>query len=162
MKPASVKDLKTELIYKSKEELVDLCLTMGKYKKENKELLTYLLFEQQDEAEYIKEIKYEVDGLFSELNYSSYYQSTKGVRKVLRLVKKYIRYSKKKETEVELLIYFCSKVKSILEYFEYNSTLLSIYEKQLEMVQKKIKSLHEDLQYDFRLMIEEELGIDAE
>ena len=80
------------------------------------------------------------------------------VRKVLRGCKKYIRYSKNKETEVDILIYFCSKVKSVSEYFEYNGSLLSIYDKQLEMVRKKIASLHEDLQYDYGLMIEELLG----
>jgi len=158
MKAASVKDIKSELIYKSKEELVELVLSMSKHKKENKELLTYFLFERQDEGGYIKEIKHEIDEMFDGLDYSSYYRATKGVRKVLRNCKKYIRYSKKKETEAEVLIYFCSKIKRIAEYFEYNSSMLSIYDKQLEMARKKIAGLHEDLQYDFNLMIEEELG----
>ena len=144
MKAASVKDIKLELIYQSKEELIELCLLMSKHKKENKELLTYLLFERQNEEDYIKEI--------------SYYRATKGARKVLRNCKKYIRYSTKKETEVEVLIYFCGKIKRITEYFEYNSSMLSIYEKQLEIARKKIAMLHEDHQYDFNLMIEEELG----
>ena len=158
MKPASVKNIKSELIYKSKEELVELCLMMSKHKKENKELLTYLLFERGDEAGYIKEIKNEMNDLFDNINYSSYYHTTKGVRKVLRISKKFIRYSKNKETEAEVLIYFCSKVKRVSEFYEYNASLCSIYDKQLDIVQKKIKSLHEDLQYDFNLMIEEVLG----
>lgn len=159
MKPASVKDIKSELIYKSKEELAELCLMMSKYKKENKELLTYLLFERGDESEYVKQIKLEVNKLFEEINYQSYYHATKGVRKVLRICKKYIRYSKNKETECEILIYFCAKVKRVSQLFEFNGSLCSIYDKQLEIVQKKIKSLHEDLQYDFNLMIEDLLGV---
>lgn len=158
MKPASVKEIKAELIYKPKEELVELCLMMSKHKKENKELLTYLLFERGDEGGYIESIKEEMNNLFDDVNYSSYYLAMKGVRKILRIAKRYIRYSKNKATEAEVLIYFCAKVKLICSYYEYNASLLSIYDKQLEIAQKKIKSLHEDLQYDFQLMIEEELG----
>jgi hypothetical protein len=158
MKPASVKDIKSELIYKSKEELVELCLMISKHKKENKELLTYLLFERGNETEYVKEIKVEMNKLFEEINYQSYYHATKGVRKVLRICKKYIRYSKNKETESEVLIYFCAKVKRVSQLFEYNGSLCSIYDKQLEIARKKINSLHEDLQYDFSLMIEDLLG----
>ena len=158
MKPASVKDIKSELIFKSKEELIELCLSMSKHKKENKELLTYFLFERQDEVGYIKEIKNEIDTLIDAINYNTYYHATKGLRKVLRICKKYIRYSKNKETEAEVLIYFCSKVKRIAQYYEFNASVLSIYDKQLEMAQKKIEALHEDLQYDFNLMIEELLG----
>lgn len=158
MKAASVREIKSELQFKSKEELVELCLTMSKHKKENKELLTYLLFERQNESDYIKEIKHEIDEQFDLINYSSYYHATKNIRKLLRTCKTYIRYSKKKETEVEVLIYFCSKLKGICEYFEYNASMLSIYEKQMEIARKKIGMLHEDLQYDFQLMIEEMFG----
>lgn len=158
MKAASVREIKSELQFKSKEELVELCLTMSKHKKENKELLTYLLFERQNESDYIKEIKHEIDEQFDLINYSSYYHATKNIRKLLRTCKKYVRYSKKKETEVEVLIYFCSKLKGISEYFEYNASMLSIYEKQMEIAWKKIGMLHEDLQYDFQLMMEETLG----
>ena len=45
MKTATVTVLKKELKYKSNDELLNLCLTLSKFKKENKELLTYLLFE---------------------------------------------------------------------------------------------------------------------
>ena len=44
MKAAGVKAIKDDLKMRSKEELQELCLTLSKFKKENKELLTYLLF----------------------------------------------------------------------------------------------------------------------
>ena len=43
MKAASLRDIKSELQFKSKDELMELCLLMTKFKKDNKELLTYLL-----------------------------------------------------------------------------------------------------------------------
>lgn len=155
MKTASLKEIKTELKHQSKDEIMELCLLLTKFKKENKELLTYLLFERENEAAYVQGIKEGIDEQFEAINKASYYFINKGVRKVLRSCKKFIRYSKNKETEVEVLLYFCSKVKEISELYTYNSTLMSIYDKQLEIIQKKISALHEDLQYDYNLIIEE-------
>ena len=50
MKTAAVKDIKQELLQRSPKELLALCLRLSRFKKENKELLTYLLFEASDEA----------------------------------------------------------------------------------------------------------------
>ena len=159
MKAASLRDIKSELKFKSKEELTELCLLITKFKKDNKELLTYLLFERHDELGYVNSIKEEIDVQFDELNPDSYYRMNKSIRKVLRNCKKFIRYSKNKESEVDILIHFCLRVKQESTHFEYNGTLLSIYAKQLEIVQKKIAALHEDLQYDYNLMIEELLDV---
>ena len=159
MKAASLRDIKSELKFKSKEELTELCLLITKFKKDNKELLTYLLFERHDELGYVNSIKEDIDVQFDELTRDSYYRMNKAIRKVLRSCKKFIRYSKNKESEVDILIHFCLRVKQESSHFEYNGTLLSIYDKQLEIIQKKISSLHEDLQYDYNLMIEELLDI---
>jgi len=94
MKAASVKELKQALETRSPKELKAICLTLAKFKKENKELLTYLLFEAADEEAYIKSVKAEIDRQFEAINTRSYYFIKKGVRKILREVKKYIRYSK--------------------------------------------------------------------
>jgi len=60
----------------------------------------------QSQSELI-ELKTEIDDQFELINTSSYFYIKKSVRKILRMVKKYIRYSKQKETEVELLLHFC-------------------------------------------------------
>lgn len=155
MKAASLKDIKNELKFKSKEDLLELCLKMSKFKKENKELMTYLIFEANDENGYIEEIKREISNQFLEINSASYYYVMKGVRKVLRSAKKFIRYSKQKQTEIEVLFHFCGLLKEVASMHHHNISLISIYEKQLEMIQKKINMLHEDLQYDYNLMLEE-------
>ena len=63
MKAAGVKAIKDDLKMRSKEELQELCLTLSKFKKENKELLTYLLFEAGDENYFIQTIKEEIEEL---------------------------------------------------------------------------------------------------
>ena len=155
MKPATVAQLKKELKFRSSDELEELCLRLAKFKKENKELLTYLLFQSHNEEAYIESVKQVIDDGFSTINTNSYYYMKKTVRKVLRMVKKYIRYSKKKETEVELLLYFCEQLKGLRPSIKRNKTLTNLYERQLTLVKKRITELHEDLQHDYTLEIEE-------
>jgi hypothetical protein len=73
MKAVTIKDLKEELTNNTPKELRDLCLRLARFKKENKELLTYLLFESSDEAFYIEEVKKEVDEQFEIINRKSHY-----------------------------------------------------------------------------------------
>jgi len=155
MKAASLKEIKDELKARTPEELLNICLHFAKFKKENKELLTYLLFEASNENDYIEEIKLEIKEQLDSLNHTSYYFVQKGVRKVLKSCKKHIRYSKKPQTEIEILIYFCGQILEISKLYHHNTSLLTIYCKQLEMVRKKINTLHEDLQYDYNLILEE-------
>jgi len=149
MKAASVRELKKELASRSPEELLEICLSLSKFKKENKELLTYLLFEANDEKSYIYTVKDEIDEQFETVNKKAYYLMKKGVRKVLRMVKKYIRYSKKKETEVELLLYFCQKLKEQRPSIANNTVLKNIFQREIDNIGKILLTLHEDLQFDY-------------
>lgn len=153
MKAATVVQIKRELQHRNPEELLQLCLRLSKFKKENKELLTYLLFEAGNEAGYIETVKDEVDALFSEINTNSYFYIKKSVRKILRNIKKYIRYSGNKETEVELLLYFCQRLNEFTPSIKRNTALTNLYERQLTYTAKKIDLLHEDLQYDYGLVL---------
>ncbi|HEX9826210.1 MAG TPA: hypothetical protein VGA80_06395 [Flavobacteriaceae bacterium] len=155
MKAVSVSQIKKELEHCSTEELTELCLRLSKFKKENKELLTYLLFESHDEAGYIETVKAQVDEQFELINTNSYFYIKKSVRKILRTIKKFARYSLKKETEVELLLHFCHKLKTFRPSITNNATLTNIYNRQLTLIKKIVSTLHEDLQYDFHLKIDE-------
>ncbi|WP_299061549.1 hypothetical protein [uncultured Polaribacter sp.] len=155
MKAVTIKQLKDELSHKSASDLKDLCLHLARFKKENKELLTYLLFESHDEESFIATIKEEVDIQFSEINTKSFFYIRKSVRKILTSIKKHIRYSKKKETEVELLLYFCKKLKAFKPSINRSTRLQSVFDTQVRMIKKAIEKLHEDLQYDFQLELNE-------
>ncbi len=154
MKAASLKEVKTELSHKTPQELMDLCLRLSRFKKENKELLTYLLFEFSDEEGYIKGIKTAMDLEFEAINTDSYFYMRKSIRKILRLIKKYIRYSQNKETEVELLLYFCNRLHSFSPSIKDSKALVNLYQRNIDFIKKKVALLHEDLQYDFQLEIE--------
>jgi len=155
MKAVSVVTIRKELKHKSNQELAELCLRLSRFKKENKELLTYLLFEADSEEGYIESVKVEIDEQFEIMNTNSYFYIKKSVRKILRNTKKYIRYSLNKETEVELLLYFCKKLKTMSPSISRNTTLTNLYDRNIEAVTKKILNLHEDLQYDYNMQLEE-------
>lgn len=153
MKAESVVTIKKDLQFRSHDELMQLCLRLARFKKENKELLTYLLFEAHSEENYINSIKIEIDEQFDNINIASYFYIKKSVRKILRTLKKYARYSLKKETEAELLIYFCEKLQAFSPSIKQNVTLTNIYNRQISTIKKLTSSLHEDLQYDFQMKL---------
>ena len=149
MKSATVREIKKELQERSPIEILELCLRLSRFKKENKELLTYLLFEASDEAMYIESVKEEIDEKFEKVNRKSPYFVKKSIRTILNHTKKYIRYSQNKETELELLIYFCQKLKSFRPSMHRNKKVETIYLRLVQECKKKTSLLHEDLQYDY-------------
>lgn len=154
MKIESIVTIKKELKHLPKEDLLELCLRLGKFKKENKALLTYLLFEAHDEDGYIASVKLTLDDLFEGINSNSYFYMKKTIRKILRQIKTYSRYSLKKTTEIELLLYFCERLNELKPTIHKNITLSNLYDRQIGYIKKKISVLHEDLQYDYNLQLE--------
>lgn len=149
MKAASLKELKSELGLLPPAKLVDVCMRLIKYKKENKELLTYLLFKATDELSYISEVKSLIDEQFEGMNKSNIYFCKKTIRKALRTINKFIKYSGSKQTEVELLIYFCNLIKDSGISWKTNTALSNLYQRMILRIKKVVSSLHEDLQHDY-------------
>ena len=149
MKPVSLKLIKTELDLLHPERVKALCLQMVKFKKENKELLSYLLFESDNEQAYINDVKSQLDELFAELNKSNLYLAKKSIRTILRTANKYIKYSANKQTEVEILIHFCKAFKQSAIPMQQSTALGNIYSRQIVKINKALTTLHEDLQFDY-------------
>lgn len=149
MKAVTVKEISGELQNLSPKELRDLCLRLARFKKENKELLTYILFEASDEQGYIESVKKEMDLQFGKVNRKSYYFIKKGLRRILSNTRKFIRYSHNKKTEMDLLIYFCVRLKNFTPSIQRNAALRSLYLRQVAEIKEKLGSLHEDLQIDY-------------
>lgn len=153
MKAASVSDIKKELKGMTLPQLEALCLRLARFKKDNKELLTYLLFEADDEAAYIESIKSEMEEAFLGLNVHNLYFTKKGLRKILRTTNKFAKYSSSKATEVELLIYFCTQLKE-LKLTGRSHALLNLYEAQIKKIETAVAALHEDLQHDYKVPLQ--------
>ena len=107
MKIATAKQIRDELNARPREEVMLLMQRLLRFKKENKELINYLLYYADDEQGFIDAVKQDMIDGFSVVNTSSFFLAKKSVRKVLRMMNKYIRYSAKETSKVELILFFC-------------------------------------------------------
>lgn len=149
MVSASVNDIRKELVNISSKDLQLLCLRLARYKKENKELLNYLLFEAQDEAGYIHSVKTEIDELFEELANKNLYLAKKVLRKILRYANRQIKYSGLPQTELEIRIYFCEKMLAQNLPLTTGTVLYNLYQQQLKKINTVLVKLPEDEQGDY-------------
>ena len=109
MKSVSLSELKKELQEIPQMELIELCVALAKYKKENKEFLGYLLFEAHDKNAFVKEVKKEIEEQITLLqSQPNLYFVKKGLRKTLRVITKYNKYISDKAFSADLLICFCN------------------------------------------------------
>ena len=154
MKAASVNEIKQQLKEVNPTELIELCLRLARFKKENKELLTYLLFEADDLQAYIANVKKQMDEDFSQINISHLYFAKKTLRKILRIANKYIRYTGSKEAEIEILLYYLTNFKGLKVSWHKSTALTNLYNAQLKKIKVAIETMHEDLQHDYQLSVD--------
>ena len=149
MKAASVSEIKAALKSCKPAEVTELCLRLARYKKENKELLSFLLFEADELEQYVNNVQEETEELFKEVNTTNLFWAKKTIRKILRLVNKHIKYTGSKTAEPELLIHFCKTLKDSKITYTKSPALLNLYNNQVKKIDAAIESLHEDLQHDY-------------
>jgi len=155
METASIAQIKKELQQIPQKELIEICLRLSKFKKTNKELAHYILFEAHQEESYIQKAKDEITLRFEDMPTNSLFFTTKYIRKTLRIAKLYAQYSKLPQTEIELLIHFCQALKSANSFWRNYQAIENLYDRLLEKIQKGITKLHEDLQYDYTKILED-------
>jgi len=155
MKTISLSEIKQELQNLPAKEIAELCLRLARYKKENKELLAYLLFEAHNPEAYAIRIKESIEEGFKDINTVNLYLAKKTLRKILRQANRYIKYTSNKQTEVEVLVHFCSVLKVSGIAIHKNKALHNLYLKQLKKIKAAITTLHEDIQYDFMKSIQQ-------
>ena len=154
MKAASLNEIKKELDNLEIPELQQLCQRLARYKKENKELLTYLLFEAHDEQSYVENIKRDVDELFLTVPKGNVYFVKKTIRKILRHINKFIRYSGVSLTELEVRMHFCDKMRTTGIPLQRSTVLYNLYHQQLKKMMQVWSKLPEDLQFDYKRELE--------
>ena len=149
MKPERLSEIKKELILLENAELVEICLKLAKYKKDNKEFLHYLLFESSDSARYIESVEIFLQPSFQNLSSNSYLKA-KELRKILRVLNKHVKYIGSAGAEAELLMWYSA---NLLKYAGIRTSQKALYLlliRQLQKIKKLIQKLHEDLQSDYK------------
>jgi len=154
MKSESSEEIKKEIRQLSPKKLAELIMRLARFKKENKELLSYLLFFSENPQGYTDSLKLEMEEEFIDLPKASVYFTKKALRKVLRNISRQNRYMATKIANAELLVHFCKLCMNKNLVSRKQPVLLKIYEQQLEKIEKLIPELEEDLQFDFRREVE--------
>ena len=159
MNPASIDDIKNELKQLPPKKVLDLTLRLARFKKENKELLTYLLFESRDEPGYIKMLQADIDEKFATIDPSPVSKAKKEYRKILRLINRQIKYIGSKSASVELLLYFTMKLRDQEQTL--HPRLQTLFLHQITKAEKLLPLIDVDLQFDYRQKIEALRGDDV-
>lgn len=149
MTTASLLEIKKELRDHDTTSLQELCMRLAKYKKENKELLNYLLFEANHEHAYIENVKEEMRELFKTVPSSNVYLIKKTLRKILRFANRQIKYSGAKQTELEVRIFFCARMKEAKIPRTPGTVLSNLYLQQLKKIESAFAKLPEDIRADY-------------
>lgn len=147
-------DLKKELLELSKPELIQLCLRVARLKRENKELLAYLIYDVDDPIFYAQKLKPEIKEVFNQPFQHAYYL-TKSIRKALRLIAKYYRFTSNKQGETELLIYLVEEFHQSWRYEYRYQALGKIIFRCLEKAEANLCKIEEDFKADFEQPISE-------
>ena len=147
-------EIKQELKVLPPAEVLELCLRLARSKKENKELLTFLLFEAHDLTGYTGQLKALVDEGLAASNKNNLYILKKNLRKLLRVINKHLRFAASKAAEAEVLLYFCTSLHERQIPFRKSNALANLYYGQIKKITAAVDTLHEDLQYDFRRQLE--------
>lgn len=152
MRTATVDEIKTELKQLSPKEVLALLLRLARFKKENKELLTYLLFESHDEQGYLQVLKADISEQFALIEPTPVSKAKKAYRKILRGINRQVKYIGSKASAAELLIHYCTVMRNLDT--ELKPALEVLYYQQLTKAEKLIPQIEEDLQFDFSQQIE--------
>ena len=148
MYTAGVREIRQELEAQSPKELINIIQRLARFKKENKELLTFLLFEAHDLDGHLAAVREELLTSMLDIQPERIYLAKKTVRKTLRIANKHIRLIGSKAAEAEIRLHVCRLLQQSGLPIERNPVLQRIFQTQMRTARKAIDTLHEDLQWE--------------
>lgn len=155
MKIASLAELKKELKFLSEKELQETILDLSKFSRDNKAYLFFKLFEKENPRIFVEMVKEELEHEFQNANTRNFHFAKKSAQTIRRKLNKHLKLSKDKTNQIELIIFFCQNLKDY-GYLQYHHPVITnLFDIQIGKAQKLIEKLHEDLQYDFKLILDE-------
>ncbi|MCS5489473.1 hypothetical protein [Algoriphagus limi] len=155
MQIPSLAELKKELSFLSEKELISLITDLSKLSRDNKAYLYFKMNEKFDPRLFVDSVKEELDEAFDSVNTGNYYYTKKSAQAIRRKLNKALKLSKNKADQVELILYFCEKLKDhgFLDFR--HPVITNLFNIQIGKAQRILESLHVDLQADFQFKLEE-------
>jgi hypothetical protein len=143
----SLQEQKKELQQLSKTELEAICLRFARFKKENKELLEFVLFHQGDPQAYADALKKDLHEVFTSLTGANYADAKK-LRKITKALNKHAKYIQNPALEADLWIWFCYTYCHSMAAKSTAQVIRNFFAKAVLKVEKIQSKLHEDLAFD--------------
>ena len=149
----SLQEQKKELQQLSKTELEAICLRFARFKKENKELLEFVLFHQGDPQAYADALKKDLEEVFKSLTGANYADAKK-LRKITKALNKHSKYMQNPALEADLWIWFCYAYCDSMAAKSTAQVIRNFFVKAVLKVEKIQSKVHEDLAFDIAQELE--------
>ncbi|MDA1268068.1 MAG: hypothetical protein O2829_03145 [Bacteroidetes bacterium] len=155
MKIPPLTELKKELSYLDEKELVSLIVDLSKFSRDNKAFLHFKLHERDQPALFVDTVKEELEELFQTANTKTYFFAKKSAQTIRRKLNKSLKLTKKKEDQVELLLYYCEQLQRY-GYIKFQHPIIKhLFVMQVKKIHQGISGLHEDLQHDYQYRLDD-------
>lgn len=153
MQLPSLAQIKKELKTLDEKELIDVIIDLSKFTRDNKAYLYFRLFEKDNPRLFVEMVEGELEWHFQNANTKSYFTAKKSAQAIRRKLNKNLKLTKDKTAQIELIAYFCEKIRAYGYLGYHHPVIENLYQAQIRKMEKLIAGLHEDLQYDYREMI---------
>ncbi|MFC4871930.1 hypothetical protein [Negadavirga shengliensis] len=155
MRIPGISEIRKELKFLDEKKLIELVLDLGKLNRENKAYLYFKLFEEDNPRLFIEMVQEELMTEFQKANTNHYHFAKKSAQAIRRKLNKNLKLTKDKAAHIDLLVFFCRKLKEY-GYLDFRHPVIdNVYLMQMTKIEKLIAGLHEDLQYDYNKELEE-------
>lgn len=150
-----IAEIKKAVSYLDEQELRALLMDIIGFSTDNKRFAYFKLHEQQDEQFFLVESKeFLLQEFFKAVN-TNFWTGKKSLQKLRSTLNKLLKFTKRKDFQLELILYFCQQAKEF-GYLSYKHPVIdNLYATQLRKAESLISKLHEDLQYDYQQQVEE-------
>ncbi len=154
MKIASLANIKKELQFLPEKKLIELIVDLSKFSMDNKKFLFFKLYEKDNPKMFTEMVQEELETEFQNANTRNYHYGKKSAQGIRRKLNKLLKLSKDKPTHIELIAYYCDQLHTY-GYLRFRHPVIeNIYHMQLGKIEKLVNGLHEDLQYDYEMLVE--------
>lgn len=155
MQIPSLAEIKRELSYLNEKELKEYIIELSKFSRDNKAYLFFKLYGRDQPGLYVQMVQEDLEFEFQNARGEHSYYAKKSAQKIRRKMNKLLKLSKDKADQLEVLLFFCERMKEYGFLKHSNTVIENLYKSQLSKAEKILAGLHEDLQFDYQNRIEE-------
>src|SRR5690606_20261825 len=110
MEIASLAEIKKELQLLSQKELIVVIADLAKFSTDNKLFLYFQLYGRDSPSLFKEMVQQELYGEFQTANTRNYHYAKKSAQGIRRKLNKFIKFTKDKPTQIELIAFFCEMI----------------------------------------------------